>query len=539
MKRRLLSILLAVCLTVSLAPAAFAGSAMTDVKSGDWFAKEVAYVYENKLMNGVGNNAFDPNGNVSRDMVWTTLARLEGVNTANSDPWYLAGQNWAMLTGVSDGTDPNGDITREQLVTMLYRYAQLKGCDVGAGKTTSLAAYGDSASVSSWAVDAMQWACGTGLINGVDSKLAPQGSAIRAQLAVVLYRYADKVVPTEPQPELQPEPQPEPQPEVKPVVKPESKPKTYAVAFMYNYDDQGVYTTIRVERGDNIGTVTAPSREGYTFVGWYTDSGEEVTSDTTVYSKMTVYAKWEAVHVHIYSWTANNDGTHTGVCACEDTSTENCSYLEVEDVCDDCGFNRTAVAMIGDIYYKTLEEAAAVGGEITMLTDVDLATAVVITKDVTLNLNGKTLTVTEDTVGDGVFHVTEGTLTINGEGTINSVGKNDYSMAIWADGGEVIINSGTFTNEGAGEDDHYDLIYVKDGGSVEINGGTFKCHTPKWTLNKHDTTESTIVVKGGSFKGYDPSASATENPVASFVAEGYVAVAADGFWSVAQAPEAE
>ena len=124
MKKRLLSLLLAVCLVFSLAPTVFAaGTVITDVKADDWFAKEVAYVYENKLMNGVGGNAFDPNGSVSRAMVWTTLARLEGVNTANSDPWYLAGQNWAMATGVSDGTDPNGNITREQLVTMLYRYA--------------------------------------------------------------------------------------------------------------------------------------------------------------------------------------------------------------------------------------------------------------------------------------------------------------------------------------------------------------------------------------------------------------------------------
>ena len=124
MKKRVFSILLALCIILSLAPAAFAAEGViTDVKADDWFAKEVAYVYENKLMNGVGNNAFDPNGSVSRAMVWTTLARLEGVNTTGSNPWYLAGQNWAMVTGVSDGTEPNGNITREQLVTMLYRYA--------------------------------------------------------------------------------------------------------------------------------------------------------------------------------------------------------------------------------------------------------------------------------------------------------------------------------------------------------------------------------------------------------------------------------
>ena len=521
MKHRILSILLAVCLTFSLAPSAFAATGtITDVATDDWFAREVAYVYENNLMNGVGDGAFQPNGKVSRAMVWTTLARMEGVSTAGSDPWYLTGQKWAIASGVSDGTDPDGNITREQLVTMLYRYVQLKGFDVSMGESMDLQAYADASQISQWAVSAMQWACTTGIINGIGSNLAPQGSANRAELAVILYRYEEKAKPVEPQPEIQ--------------------LATYTVTFLYNYGSKGTYATVTVTEGERVGSVGRPSRTGYAFAGWYTSSGERFSSSMTVTADMTVYAKWNLiveeeeipVHTHDYTYVSGNDGTHTGTCSCGDAFDENCSYLEGGNICYDCGFNRAAVAMIGNTYYTTLEEAAAVGGNIVMLSDVDLATAVVVTKDVTLDLNGKTLSVTEDTAGDGVFHVTAGTLTINGEGTVNGLGQNDYSMAIWADGGKVIINGGTFTNEGAGSDDHYDLIYAKNGGIVEINGGTFICHTPKWTLNKHDSTGSTILVKGGTFKGYNPDASATENPVANFVAEGYFAAEKDGFWTV-------
>ena len=148
-----------------------------------------------------------------------------------------------------------------------------------------------------------------------------------------------------------------------------------------------------------------------------------------------------------------------------------------------------------------------------------------------IDLSGKKITATADTVGDGVFHVTVGgVLTIDGDGYINSVGNNEYSMAVWADGGKVIINNGNFTNVGAGSNDHYDLIYVKNNGVVEINGGYFECQTPRWTLNSNNSAPGTIIVKGGSFKNYNPAESYTDengsNPT-NFVAPGY-AVKRDG-----------
>ena len=173
--------------------------------------------------------------------------------------------------------------------------------------------------------------------------------------------------------------------------------------------------------------------------------------------------------------------------------------------------------------YTVHNNNTIVGKTVTLDGDITVPNGgIVVNADTTINLNGKTVSALSDTFGDGVFHVVSGgVLTINGEGTIDGVGNNNYSMAIWADGGKVVINGGTYTNVGAGEEDHYDLIYAKNGGSVEINGGTFTCQTPFWTLNKNDQTNGTITVKGGTFTGYNPSVSNTENPTANFVATGY------------------
>lgn len=167
-------------------------------------------------------------------------------------------------------------------------------------------------------------------------------------------------------------------------------------------------------------------------------------------------------------------------------------------------------------------------------------TAVTISTPTAINLNGHTIAIPEDTAGEGVYHVTAGgSLTINGNGVINGVGKNDYSMAIWADGGNVTINGGTFTNKGAtaaNDPGHFDLIYVKNGSVVEINGGYFECETPKWTLNCNDSKPGSIIVKGGTFVGYDPSNSETEpGGLVSFVAPGYKVVKEGNLYTVVKA----
>ena len=163
----------------------------TDVKSGDWFYDAVAYVYANGLMDGTSETTFEPNANMTRAMVWAILARIDGETVTGAD-WASAARTWAMASGVSDGTDPNGLVTREQFATMLYRYAAAKGYDVSIGESTNILSYADFASISEYAVPAMQWACGSGIVTGVtDSTLVPQGTATRAQCAAMLMRFVE------------------------------------------------------------------------------------------------------------------------------------------------------------------------------------------------------------------------------------------------------------------------------------------------------------------------------------------------------------
>lgn len=166
------------------------GSSFTDVPAGSWYEEAVNYVHEKGLMNGTSSNAFSPNANTTRGMIVTILARVEGVNT-NGTPWYAAGQKWAMDNGISDGTNMPGVITREQLATILYRYAKQKGYDVS--KSAALTAFSDADKVNGYAAEAMQWAVAEGLLQGSNGKLNPQGSATRAQVATILMRFMEKI----------------------------------------------------------------------------------------------------------------------------------------------------------------------------------------------------------------------------------------------------------------------------------------------------------------------------------------------------------
>ena len=157
-----------------------------DISVGDWYYEAVSYVSKQGLMTGVGNGKFNPDGAVTRAMVWTVLARMAGENTEGGATWYSRAQEWAMRTGVSDGTNPMGSITREQLAAMLYRYA---GSPVVSG---NLSAYPDANKVSDWAVDAMVWATEEGIINGMNGYLKPQDGATRAQLAAMLMRFVEE-----------------------------------------------------------------------------------------------------------------------------------------------------------------------------------------------------------------------------------------------------------------------------------------------------------------------------------------------------------
>ena len=165
----------------------------SDVSSSDWFADAVKYVSDKGMMNGTGTGKFSPADSTTRAMLMTVIARYAGEDTTGSNPWYQKSMEWAKANGVSDGTAPNANITREQLVTMLYRYAKASGKDVSVGEDTNILSYTDATTVSEYAVPAMQWACGAGIVNGANGKLNPQNNATRAEVAAILMRFCENI----------------------------------------------------------------------------------------------------------------------------------------------------------------------------------------------------------------------------------------------------------------------------------------------------------------------------------------------------------
>ena len=164
-----------------------------DVVKGAWYENSVDYVVDNGLMNGTDATRFEPDSTTTRAMLMTVIARYAGEDTTGSNPWYQKGMEWAKANGVSDGTAPNANITREQLVTMLYRYAKSTGKDVSVGEDTNILSYADATTVSEYAIPAMQWACGAGIVNGANGKLNPQNNATRAEVAAILMRFCENV----------------------------------------------------------------------------------------------------------------------------------------------------------------------------------------------------------------------------------------------------------------------------------------------------------------------------------------------------------
>lgn len=162
----------------------------SDLNTSMWYHESVDYMLENGIMIGTGASKFSPNGTVTRGTLMTMLARLDGEDTTGSNPWYQIGMEWAVAEGVSDGTNPQANVTREQIVTMLYRYA---GSPAVSG--SRLAEFPDGGNVSSWAKDGMNWAIAAGIINGTGAgTLNPQGEASRVELAAMFHRFCVNVL---------------------------------------------------------------------------------------------------------------------------------------------------------------------------------------------------------------------------------------------------------------------------------------------------------------------------------------------------------
>ena len=182
------------------------GTKFNDVSANDWFASAVDYVTGKGMMNGTSKTTFGPNDSTTRGMIVTVLYRLENEPSAAaasftdvvSGQYYTDAVAWANANGIVTGYGngkfgPNDIVTREQLAAILYRYAQYKKYDVSVGEDTNILSYDDAQSVSAYAIPAMQWACGAGIVNGSNGKLNPQNNATRAEVAAMLMRYCEKV----------------------------------------------------------------------------------------------------------------------------------------------------------------------------------------------------------------------------------------------------------------------------------------------------------------------------------------------------------
>ena len=158
----------------------------SDVPDSYWGAQAIDFASSRELFGGTGPNTFSQETAMTRGMMVTVLARMEGVDTSTGSVWYEAGQKWAVANGISDGTNMEQGLTREQLALMLYRY-------VGEPAVSGdLSGYADGASVNSWATQAVTWAVQEGLISGVgNNTLNPQGQASRAQVATILTRFIE------------------------------------------------------------------------------------------------------------------------------------------------------------------------------------------------------------------------------------------------------------------------------------------------------------------------------------------------------------
>lgn len=325
MSKKILAVIMSLVMVISLLPTATLAAADSLVATRDensisWYSEAISYVGREGLMTGT-DQGFEPDAHTTRATIWTILARMDGVDTTvNVGDWYAIARQWSINFGVSDGSDPDGEITREQLATMLYRYAQLKGADVSVGEDTNILSYPDAPTISDFAFAAMQWACGAGIIGGTGEGLNPKGTATRAEVAVMLYRLCTRT---------------------------NLLKKTITVEFDYNCDGMGVYATAFVTEGEAVEQPDAPTRTGYTFAGWYTapTGGVRYDFSTPVTAALTLYARWNAVstgssgslipHRHSFdrvletvAATCTEDGYTLYGCRCGATYTEEIAALE-------------------------------------------------------------------------------------------------------------------------------------------------------------------------------------------------------------------
>ena len=456
------ALVLALLLTV-LSTAVFAADAnpFSDVKETDWYYDAVQYVNNQGLMQGTGSGIFSPNLATSRGMIVAILYRLDGATVATDDcpfadvaagSYYRQAVIWAYQNRIVEGYSndafgPDDAITREQLAAILYRYMQYRGMDAVTTEE-NLSGFADAGAISQYAVSALNWAVGQGLIGGMgDGNLNPQGYALRGQVALILQRLQDLL--------------------------PEEAVSEYTVIFDLNYDDGGIYKKVTVQAGETVSAPAEPKREDYNFRGWYTKTsgGVKFDFDDGITADITLYAHWSKTgssggsgssggHIHNFvgevttEATCTEDGVRTYTCSicgisyeqpipslghdygdfhwdgvqedsthsrscsrCDATQQQACVFTDTPTVitvdggelnatihtCDVCGYTYTTlddpltdvIAVVDGMGYGNLEDAftaAVAGGKlVTLVSDVPVGAKLTVPAGITLDGGGYTL----------------------------------------------------------------------------------------------------------------------------------------------------
>lgn len=534
-KKRFLAVILALTMVLGLLPTtvfAAGKTPFTDVTAGYWAEDEIAWAYENGYMNGTGGAAFSPNGSVTRQQLWMVLARLSGAQPAS----MAEAGSWAVNNAVSDGSNPARAVTRQQMVTTLYRWTQQMGYSVEGA--ADLTAFPDFGTLEAYAQVPMAWAVSNGIVNGTtQGTLASAAPTSRAQFAVILHRFHALLEGS---------------------AAPDGE---YTVTFMWNYSGKGAYKTVTVSEGKTVKEPADPTRSGYTFKGWYTKSsgGSAFDFDSGITKDITLYARWAAktgggssggssgggtTHTHSWGgWTSNGNGTHTRTCVSGDASeTVNCTYgaevtwnnvvedpaTEVKEskhthACTVCGYTEAvdctfdegvsetvtdgtteittttytctscnaSYATISSADYKILyvsgdtkilgndlnallaDSRVTADGTITLFDDLDVTAQITVNKAVTINGNGKTITVTSDL---GSTNGSKMLMDISAGATVTNVTLNSnnyaYGLQAYRAGTVTLTNVTLQGSKGAGLTVNGSTVNAS---GLDISGSAWGC----------------------------------------------------------------
>lgn len=450
--KRFLSLLIALTMVLTLMPAvalATGSNPFTDVKEGAWYFDAVQYVKDKGLMQGTAPFVFSPDMDASRGMIVTILHRLEGkpavektaqFSDVPADMYYADGVAWAEKNGIVNGYGdgrfgPNDSVTRDQLTAILYRYVQYKGMSVK-GTAGNFDEFTDTDEIAPFAVDALKWAVSVGLIKGMTTTtLEPRGTALRSQLAMILYRLCEG-----------------------PLGNIFGK---YIVTFDWNYGNAGVYKTVHAGEGKPVEKPDDPVRVGYSFGGWYTEpnGGHRFNFDTAITEDLTLYADWNRISsgdpvvtpTPTYTVTIEvNDPAYGSVDVTSVSDVPSGTVLSVEE--NVLTVNGTAVTATANEGYRFVEwtyDSETVTGNVTVTANFEPVPPAP-TYTVTIEVNDPTYGSVDETsisgLASGTAITVDGNKLTVGETTVTATASEGYQFVNWTIDGTAVTAEQTVTD---------------------------------------------------------------------------------------------